>query len=161
MRAHILFATCAALAATLACAGNAPPRSAGPAGVPKVGWVIMSGDRDTPDRDFVCQSEPASECLMPVSRAGAPVFAHVHVYYHPATTETKYTGSVRVPFFDGGTYEFQPNLLVGARGPVGNQSIVGIVTSKPGTYPLTIAVAATPPGGPAKDIRAQMPVIVK
>lgn len=150
-----------ALVVAPACAVHPPPRAPGAPGEPKVGWVIMSGDRDTPDRDFVCQSEPQSECVMPVSRSGAQVFAHVHVYYHPGATETKYTGSVRVPFFDGGSYDFQPNLVVDARGDVGNQSIVGVVTSRPGTYPLTIAVVATPAVGSAKDLRAQMPVLVR
>ena len=52
----------------------------------------MSGDRDNPDRDFICQSNPRTACEMSASRPGEQVFAHLYVYYHPAAIETLYTG---------------------------------------------------------------------
>lgn len=149
--------------ATFGCADHARPRSAGPAGTPQVGWVIMSGDRDNPDQDFVCQSLPRSECVVPMSRAGAQVFSHVHIYYHPAATETKYTGSIQIGFFEGtGEHEFRPDVTVKPGGPAGNQSVVGIVTGKPGTSSLTIAVIAmSPQTGATQEMRDQVRVTVR
>jgi hypothetical protein len=132
--------------------------------MPRVGWVIMSGDRDTPDHDFVCQSVQQSECVVPVSRADAPVFAHVYVYYHPAPTETKYTGSVQIGFFEGtgGADTVHPALSVKPGGSPANQSVVGIVKSQPGTYSLSLAVVATSTQtGASHEIRDQVPVRVR
>jgi hypothetical protein len=145
---------------TAGCAGRAAPKAPGPPGTAKVGWVIMSGDRENPDREFICQSEPRTDCVMAASRGTEQVFAHVYVYHHAAATQLKYTGSIRVPFFNGGAYDFQPDLMVAPGGSPGNQSIVGVVTATPGTYPFTIAVVATPPTGVAKDIRDEIPVRV-
>ena len=153
-----------AIAATCGCAGHQAPRPAGPPGTPRLGWVIMRGDRDTPDHDFVCQSVQQSECVVPMSRADAQVFAHVYVYYHPAATETKYTGSVQIGFFEGtgGANTVRPDLRVKPGGSPGNQSVVGIVRSQAGTYPLSIAVVATSTQtGATQEIRDQVRVTLK
>ena len=124
----------------------------------------MSGDRDTPDRDFVCQSLQQSECVVPMSRADAQVFAHVYVYYHPAATETRYTGSVQIGFFDGpgGANTVHPDLSVRPGGSPGNQSVVGIVSSQAGTYSLSIAVVATSTQtGASQEIRDLVSVTVR
>ena len=121
----------------------------------------MMGDRDNPDRDFVCYSESPGECVMPPSRPTEQVFADVHLYYHPAATETKYTGTVQIGFFSS-PLELRPSFTVKPSTSPGNQSVVGIVSDKPGTYPLTIGVDATPtPAGPARQIREQVSVIVR
>jgi len=153
-----------AIAAACGCAGRQPPRPAGPPGMPRVGWVIMSGDRDTPDHDFVCQSVQQSDCVVPMSRANAQVFAHVYVYYHPAATPTRYTGSVQVGFFEGtgGADTIHPDLSVRPGGSPGNQSVVGIVKSQAGTYSLSIAVVATSTQtGASQEIRDLVNVTVR
>lgn len=153
----------AVTAAMFGCADHAVPKAAGPPGKPRVGWVIMSGDRDNPDRDFVCQSLPRSECTVPVTRPDARVFAHVHLYYHPAATETKYAGSVHIGFFEGaGPHQFRPDLTVKHGEAPGNQSVVGIVAAKPGPYALAIAVVATSaPSGATEAIREEVSVTVR
>src|ERR1700716_3650957 len=93
------------------CAQRIPGPVGGPTDVPRVGWVIMSGDADNSDRDFVCQSNPRSECIVPVDRPDARVLSHVPLYYHPAAAETKYTGSIRIGFFNG-SQEINPSLTV-------------------------------------------------
>ena len=154
---------CAFLLIVLAtgCARPIPEPVGGRPGVPRVGWVIMSGDQDNPDRDFVCQSSPRSECVVPVDRPGARVLSHLHVYYHPASTETKYTGSIRIGFFDQ-PHEINPSITVKPGESPGNQSVSDFVSTKPGTYPVSIAVVATPTqAGQAQNIRDQVNVIVK
>src|SRR5687767_13234074 len=77
-----------------------PEPAGGRTGAPRVGWVIMSGDGENPGRGFVCQSNPQSECVVPVDRPEARVLAHVHLYYHSSAMEMTYTGSVRIGFFN-------------------------------------------------------------
>ena len=121
----------------------------------------MMGDRDNPDREFVCYSESPRDCMIPPSRANDQVFADVHLYYHPATTETKYTGTIQIGFFNS-AHELRPDFTVKPTEAPGNQSVVGIVSDKPGSYPLTIGVEATPTqGGATRKIREQVKVIVR
>jgi len=143
------------------CAKRIPEPAGGQIGSPRVGWVIMSGDADNPDRDFVCQSNPRSECVVPVDRPDARVLGHVHFYYHAAATETKYTGSNRVEFF-AQPLEVKPDITVKRGESPGNQSISYFVSSKPGKYTMSIAVVATSAQtGQTEDIRDQVSVIVK
>jgi hypothetical protein len=145
------------------CARSIPiPKAAGgAAGMPRVGWVVMMGDRDNPDREFVCYSESPGDCMMPPSRSNEQVFADVHLFYHPAATETKYTGTIQIGFFNS-AHELRPNFTVKPAEPPGNQSVVGIVSAKPGTYSLTIGVEATPTqGGAPQRIRESVKVIVR
>jgi hypothetical protein len=121
----------------------------------------MLGDRDNPDRDFVCYSESSAECVMPPSRPGEQVFADVHLYYHPASAETKYEGPIQIGFFSS-PLDLKPSFTVKPTASPENQSIVGIVSDRPGTYPFTIGIAATPmPTGAARQIREQVQVIVR
>lgn len=128
--------------------------------MPQVGWVIMSGDADNPDKDFVCQSNPRSECVVPVDRPDARVLSHVHVYYHAASIETKYTGSVRIGFFKE-PHEINPSIIMKPGESPGNQSVSDFVSSKTGSYTLSIAVVAAPQTGEARKISDQVSVIVK
>ena len=84
-----------------ACARHVPEPAVSVPGMPHISWVIMSGDRDNPDREFVCQSEPRGECVVPVSRPDAQVFSDVHVSYHGAGAETRYAGSIQIGYFTG------------------------------------------------------------
>ena len=143
------------------CAKRGPEPVEGHTNAPHVGWVIMSGDRDNPDQDFVCQSNPRSECVVPADRPDARVLSHVHVYYHPASIATKYTGSLEVGFFDK-PHKFDANFTVTPGETAVNQSVTDFVSSKPGVYSLTVAVVATPvPSGAATQIRDQVAVTVK
>ena len=87
--------------------------------------------------------------------------AHVHIYYHGTETVTKYTGAIRIGFFDQ-PHEMNPNITVKPGERAGNESISDFVTDKPGTYPLGIAVVATSiPSDQKQDIRDQVTVTVK
>ena len=143
------------------CARSVPKAAGGPVGTPRVGWVIMMGDRDNPDREFVCYSDSPGDCVMPPSRPNDPVFTDVHLYYHPTATETKYTGTIQIGFFNS-PHELRPNVTVMPDRGAANQSVTGIVSDKPGTNALTIAVDATPTqGGATRQIREQVRVVVR
>jgi hypothetical protein len=150
---------CVVLAMT-ACAQRAP-RPVGPPGTPRLGWVIMHGDADNPDREFVCQSAPRTECVMPASRPDARVFGHVHFYYHSATVDTRYAGTIRVGFFNS-PREIAAGIPVKARDRAGNQSVSDLVTSAPGTHTMDIDVIATAtPTGQTQNLRDQVSVTVR
>lgn len=149
------------IAIAIGCAKRIPEPFGGHTDSPHLGWVIMSGDTDNADRDFVCQSNPRSECVVQVDRPDARVLAHVHIYYHSAVAETKYTGSIRLGFFDG-PHEINPNITVKPGGSPGNQSVSDFVTSKPGIYTMTLAVVATSvPSGQPKEIREEVKVTMR
>ena len=145
----------------LGCAERIPPRPAGAPGAALVGWVIMAGDRENPDQDFVCQSSPRDECVLPVSRPDQRAFAHVHLYFHPAAADVRYTGSVQIGFFESAA-DVNPDVLVNAGGPVGNHSVTGIVTPNAGAHAMTIDVVAAPTAaGSDQQIRERVTVLVK
>jgi hypothetical protein len=157
----VAFAAIVPAAVVTACAARTPEPVGGHTGAPHIGWVIMSGDQDNPDRDFVCQSNPRSECVMPADRPDERVLGHLHVYYHPAATETKYAGSVRIGFFDQ-PHEINPNLTVPPGGKPGSQSVSDFVSSKPGTYTTLFAIDATStPNGQKQSIREEVSVTVR
>jgi hypothetical protein len=149
---------------TVTCAKRLPEPSGLAPGAPHVSWIIMSGDRDNPDREFVCQSAPRTDCVIPVSRPDAQVFSDVHFYYHGAGAETKYSGSIDVGFFQGSpaSRQIQANTTVPKTEKIMNHSVIGIVTATPGSYPVRFAVVATVAGsGTNQPIEAEVPVVVK
>src|SRR6478672_11328697 len=90
------------LLALAGCGKRVPESTTAPPGIPRIGWVIMTGDRDNPDDDYVCQSGPRMpQCIVPASRPDHQVFADVHFYFHPAEADTKYTGTIEVGFIQG------------------------------------------------------------
>jgi len=142
------------------CGMRVPAPSGGPPGAPRVGWVIMAGDRDNPDRDFVCQSNPRTACVMPASRPDNQTFTDVHFYFHSATADTKYTGTIQIGFMEGSTpHEVTSNVTVKRGDSPANTSVSGIVSSTPGTHPMTIAIVAE--SGTIQQIRERVPVTVK
>ena len=151
-------------AVTVACAGRiSEPANPSP-GTPRVSWIIMSGDRDNADQNFVCQSNPRNDCVMPVSRPDADVFSAVYVYYHGAGGETTYSGSIQIGFFRGSddTRTFKPTVTVRKTESISNQSLTAIVTSTPGTYAMTFTMVATSAdSGASQPIREQVDVVVK
>ena len=157
----LTYGACVLIVIATGCASRGPRPVGGPTDAAHVGWVIMSGDAENPDRDFVCKSNPREECAIPVDRPGARVLSDVHIYYHAPSTEMKFTGSIRIGFFDKG-HELNRAVTVKPADSPGNQSVAGFVSSKPGTYTLTIAVDATSTQtGQTQNIRDQVRVVVK
>lgn len=157
--------TLAVAAVLMASCGKRIPQPASVApGTPSISWIIMHGDRDNADREFACQSNPRSECVMPASAPDAQAFSHVYVYYHGAGADTKYTGSFQLGFLQGApeAKAFQANITVKKGESITNQSVTGIVTSTPGTYAVTFDLVATQTGaGQSQPIRESISVIVK
>lgn len=159
----VIVVTAAAVLAST-CGKRLPEPSGLAPGAPHVSWIIMSGDRDNPDREFVCQSAPRTDCVIPVSRPDAQVFSDVHFYYHGAGAETKYTGAIDVGFFQGSpaSRQIQANTTVQKTEKITNHSVTGIVTATPGSYPVKFALVATVAGsGISQPIQADVPVVVK
>jgi len=163
MRTHlIVFAAITVF--TVACAKRVPEPVDVERGVPHVSWVIMYGDRDTPDRQFACQSTPRNDCVIPASRPDEQVFSDVHFYYHGAGPQTAFTGTVNIGFF--GDSRNSGRLSVNAKAEkaesIANQSIVGVVSSKPGTYEVTIDVMGTVGGtGKSQPVQEKTVVVVR
>jgi hypothetical protein len=152
------------VAGVAGCGPHVPTPATVVPGAPRISWIIMSGDRDNPDREFVCQSDPRTACEVPASQPASQVFSHLYVYYHPAAMETLYTGSIRVGFFggDGASPEIKPRITVGPKEKLANQTVMGIVSTMPGTFPLTFDIVATPTGSSAgQPVRDSVDVIVK
>ena len=149
---------------TATCAKRVPEPVGLAPGTPHVTWVFMHGDADNPDREFVCQSGPPSECVVPVSQRDAQVFGHVHFYYHGAGAETKYVGTINVGFFQGAaeSHTSPTSITVEKNESITNQSITGIVTSTPGTYAVAMLLEATVTDtGKSVSIRQSIPVTVR
>jgi hypothetical protein len=153
----------AAFFAVSSCARHVPKPAGIAPGTPFVSWVFMSGDRDNPDRDFVCQSTPPSECVMPASRPDERVFSDLFFYYHGASGETKYTGSIQIGFLQGSpdAHKVAVNITAKKDG-ITNMSVLDAVTSTPGTYEVTFDVVGTSvENGRSQPIRDRVPVVVK
>jgi hypothetical protein len=163
MRTHAIIIVIAAGFMTT-CAKRIPEPAGLTAATPRISWVIMSGDRDNPDQDFVCQSDPRSACVIPASRPDSQTFSHVHVYYHGAGSETKYTGSIDIGFFQGAppSHTIQANMVVAKADDVVTQSVTGIVASTPGRYAVTFALGASVTDTKVtRPIREQIPIAVQ
>ena len=145
-----------------ACAGRGAPQTVGDPSQPNVGWVIMHGRDYNPDEEFGCQSNPRSECAVNASSPAEKTLSEVHVYFHPAKTDTTYTGTVKVGFFsDSGT---SSGMKVDAKvkpGDVGSHSVIGLVTDKPGRYTMKIDITATAQSGIERQIREDVSVDVQ
>ncbi len=139
------------------------PTSVAP-GEPHISWVIMYGDRDNPDREFACQSDPRTECVIPASTSESQVLSDVHVYYHGVSRETKYVGSVRIDYFEGATRSptWPTTITVKKSESIRSQSIRGLVSSTPGQYSITIDLTATTTEtGGARPIRDSIQTVVR
>jgi hypothetical protein len=122
----------------------------------------MHGDRDNPDQEFACQSGDQTNCAIPASRADHETFSELHLYFHSTQTETKYSGVVTIGFFRGSVTAQEVKPIVTVKpGDIGNDSIVGIVTDKPGTQSVTIAIKAVSGAGVEQAIRERIPVMVQ
>ena len=105
----------------------------------------MYGDRDNADREFACQSDPRTDCVLPASKPDAQVFADIHFYFHGAGAETRYEGSINIGYLQGApdSHTSRTTITVQKDESITNSSTTGIVTSTPGTYAVTISQTAT------------------
>jgi len=142
----------------LGCAAHNAPEPLGDRSAPRVGWVIMQGSSDNPDEEFVCQSNPQTPCEVRASTADRKVFSDVHLYFHPIGVETRYEGTRQIEFI-GEARPAPVNVTIDANS-VGNSSVVGIVTDKPGAYALNVTTSAVTPNGPVQ-VAHRVPVIVR
>ena len=156
--------TVVTLALTLAAScARGVPKPAGAPGTPQISWVLMYGDSDNPDREFACQSEPRTECVVPSSKPDAQVFSDTHFYYRGGGTETRYEGTINLGYLQGSpdSHTSRPNITVQENESITNSSTIGIVTSTPGTYAVTISLTATVTDTrKTQAIRESIPVIV-
>jgi len=164
MRSRSLIGLTVVTALTSTCGARIPrPQGVAP-GTPYVSWVFMSGDRENPDRDFVCQSDPRNDCVIDASRRDAQVFSDLHFYYHAAGGETRYDGTVTIGFFEGSAAAraAQTSVVVKRDEPIANLSVTGIVASRAGTYDVTFALTATiADTGARQPLRQTVQVVVK
>jgi hypothetical protein len=124
----------------------------------------MFGDRDNADREFACQSEPKSECVVRASTPSDQVHSDIHFYYHGAGAETKYEGTKSLSYLQGPpeSHTSPVNVLVKKNESIANGSVTGIVTSTPGTYTVTLSLTATVTGaGKKSPIQESFKVVVK
>lgn len=99
-------------------------------------------------------------------RADTRLLATVHLYLHPSSVDTKYVGTMRVEFLNGWpaeAHDTRINSTVKPGGSPVNVSVTGQVTSRPGTYAVTIVLAATSTAVKKgqRDIRETVSVVVK
>jgi len=154
----------AATAIATGCGKHVPEPSGRAPGTPAVTWIIMSGDRDNPDQQFVCQSTPRNDCVVGVSKPDAQVFGKVYLYYHGAGAETRYEGPIEIGFFQGEKASHVTNAKIAVKkdGSISNQSVTGIVTSTPGTYAVNLDLrASVVESGRTEAIRETIPIVVR
>ena len=162
LRSLIVTGCCAT--ACLGCGTRVPPPSVGaPPGTPRVSWVVMAGDRDNPDAQFICQSAPRTACVLTASRPNAKVWSTVYVYYHGVGAEVTYGGAIRVGFFEGPateSHEIRADSTLKANENIAHQSVVDDVATTPGTYTLAFDITATT-GDHSQPLRETVSVLVK
>ena len=145
MRLRVFVVAAIAGVVTSTCAPRIPHRANVAPGTPHITWVLMYGDRDNADRQFACQSDPQSECVVSVSRPDAQSFADVHFYFHGAGDQTKYEGTTSIGFLQGAAdaNTSRTNVTVKKNQSITNSSTTGIVTSTAGTYTVALDFTAT------------------
>jgi hypothetical protein len=162
--AKLLMVMIMAVAACGACAQRVPQPANAVPGMPRVSWVLMSGDKDNPDSEFVCQSDPPGECVMPATRPGQEVYSDAHFYYHGTGADTAYTGSILIGPLEssGAPYRMQASTTVKKDERIINQSVVARVTSRPGTYDVVVDIMAKRSGSNVPQaIQFRFPVRVR
>ena len=131
---------------------------------PHITFELRSGGSEG-DESFVCGSvEPGKPCVLAAGTGKGQTLAVVNLRVHAAAQPTSYLGVMRASFFEGEAErrvgEINTTVKPGSR-PVGT-TVIGRVTSKPGTYALVISIDATQPGAPNPvHIGEDVQVIVK
>ena len=164
MRTYRISVVLLTVAVMSTCAKPVPEHVGVPPGTPYISWVLMYGDRDNADREFACQSDPRTECVLPASKPDAQVFADIHFYFHGAGAETRYEGTINIGYLQGvpDSHTSRTTITVQKDESITNSSTTGIVTSTPGTYAVTISQTATvKDAGKTQSIQESIPVVVK
>jgi hypothetical protein len=163
MRARMLVVAAIAGLLTATCATAIPRPANDTPGSPNVTWVLMFGDRDNPDQEFSCQSTPRTECALPASRPDAQVFSDIHFYYHGTGADIRYEGTRAIGYLQvTGSYTSRTDIRVAKDQSIANQSISGIVTSKPGAYTVALSLTATMTvSGKMVPVQETIPITVK
>ena len=151
------------LSGLCACAERIPEPVVIPT-TPHISWVITiesSPGNEQPG----CRSDPRTVCIFTASTAITKRFATVHLYLHPATTDTKYTGTMQVGFFSGAEskgHERKIETFVKAGGPRHGISTTDIVTAIPGSYDVRVLLNAASASQPSlQAIQDHISVTVK
>jgi hypothetical protein len=153
-----ILGACITLLGMSGCTTHRVPAPLGDASSPRLGWVIMHGSASNPDEEFVCQSNPQNACALPASTAQRRVFSNVHLYFHPTGQPARYEGTLQIGFLGDGR-PAKLALAVPAK-EVSNDSVVGIVTEKPGEYAIALSATAMTPTGPV-TLNERVPVTIK
>lgn len=164
MRTYRVAVVIVAVALMSRCARSVPEPASVPPGTPHVSWVLMYGDRDNADREFACQSDTPTDCVLPASKPDAQVFADIHFYFHGAGPETRYDGSINIGYLQGApdSHTSRTTITVKKNESITNSSTTGIVASTLGTYAVTISQTATVKDtGTSQPIQESIPVVVK
>ena len=163
MTAHGMFMLLVAAAAA-GCAERVPEPVLTPHDVPHISWTIHIGGPQGGRMSAVCSSDPRTPCVLQASTAAQKVFATVHLFFHPAAEDIRYTGVVQVGFFGDPpeAHVVEPNMRLKAKQPPARHSLSHFVTTRPGTYQMRVVLAATPiRGGRSLGIRDEVTVLVK
>jgi hypothetical protein len=91
------------------------------------------------------------------------MLATVHVLVHAAAKTTSYLGFIRAPFFDGDMDRKigEINATIEPDSEPTAKTVVGRITSRPGSYALIISIDAEQPGsGNPLHIGEEIPVVV-
>jgi hypothetical protein len=112
------------------------------------------GNRDNADSEFACQSDPRTDCVLPASRSDAQSFSDIPFYFHGAGDETRYEGTINIGYLQGSeSHTSRTDIAVQKSESITNQSVIGIVTSTPGEYAVTLSL-----NGTVRDTGKPMPI---
>jgi hypothetical protein len=156
-------AICIAIGA-IGCGGRRIPEPLGPHPTePHISWSIHAGTAADPEQLLVCQSAPRSECVVGANRQDRKFFATGHLYLHPASSQTTYTGVVRPGFFASSVaaQRVDVNATVKPGEKPRESTVYDLLPTKPGAYVMEIDLVATPASGEKRDIRERVDVVVK
>ncbi len=152
-----------AVLASSGCAGRGVAHVAPDESRPHTSWEIRSGSEG--ETDFICGSaRPGKPCVLEMMTGKSRTLATVQLFVHAAAQRTSYVGFMRASFFegevDGKLGEVNVTVNPGSR-PVAT-TVIGRVTSEPGSYTLTISVDAAQAGGASPvHISDEVPVVVR
>jgi hypothetical protein len=150
--------------AAAGCASHGVVHDAPDESRPHISWEIRTGG-ETGDDDLACGSgEAPGPCVFAASTEERRTLATVHVLVHAAAQTTSYLGFIRAPFFEGDLDrkigEINETVEPGSE-PAG-KTVIGRVTSRPGSYALIISIDAEQPGaGNPVHIGEEIPVVVR
>jgi hypothetical protein len=155
---------CLSIALGTGCARHAEVHVAPDESTPHITWEIRSGTNEGAE-NFVCGSARSGQpCTLASSTDDRRMLATIHLLAHAAAQTTNYLGFTRATFLQGETDRKLGELNVtvdpGSR-PVG-ATVIGRVTSTPGSYELLISVDAKEIGSSTpQQIVERVPVVVE